>query len=127
MTKRVVETSAPKAGPYSPAIVAGNMVFVSGQIGFSARDGKIVEGGVEAQFRRALDNAAEILAAAGCSLSDVVKVTLYVTDLSHFGSVNSVYGEVFAEDPPARTTIQVSGLPLGAEIEVDLVAVLPAG
>lgn len=127
MTKRVVETSAPKAGPYSPAVIGGGLVFVSGQIGFSPSDGKLAEGGVEGQLRQALENAADILRDAGCDLGDVVKVSVFLTDLTRFAAVNEVFAEVFPEDPPARTTVEVSGLPLGAEIEVDLVAALPAG
>lgn len=123
----MVETSAPKAGPYSPAVISGGLVFVSGQIGFSATEGRIAEGGVEAQLRQALKNAAEILSGAGCALSDAIKVTVFLTDLSHFGDVNKVFGEVFSKDPPARTTVQVSALPLGAEIEVEIVAAIPAG
>ncbi len=127
MTKRVIDTALPKAGPYSHAVAAGGLVFVSGQIGFSPSDGKIVDGGIGPQLRQALENASNILADAGLQLSDVVKVTLYLTDLSQFSSVNEVFGESFPSDPPARTTVQVSALPMGAQVELDLIAAIPAG
>lgn len=122
MTKRIIDSSLPKAGPYSAGVIAGELVFVSGLIGFSPTDGKLAEGGVEAELHQALSNAREVLAGAGCDLSDVVKVTVFLTDLSQFPAVNKVFEESFPSAPPARTTVEVSALPLGAQVEVDLVA-----
>ncbi len=125
MRRRVVATGAPTAGPYSPAVRAGGLVFVSGQVGFSASEGRLREG-LRDQLRQALQNAASVLQGAGCSLADTVKVTLFLCDLSQFSVVNEVFAEFFPEEPPARTTVQVSSLPLGAEVEVDLVAATPS-
>ncbi len=125
MTRRVVGKGVPTAGPYSPAVRAGGLVFVSGQVGFSATEGRLCEG-LREQLRQALHNAARVLETAGCSLADTVKVTLFLCDLSQFSVVNEVFAEFFPEEPPARTTVQVSALPLGAEVEVDLVAAIPS-
>src|SRR5262245_42390818 len=117
---------APRAiGPYSQAIVAGGFAFTSGQIPIDPLTGKLVEGGIEAETRRVLDNLASVLAAAGTSLSHVVKATIYLTALSNFSTVNAVYAGYFPADPPARSTVQVAALPLGASVEIDLVAVVP--
>lgn len=126
MQRTVIQTSkAPKAvGPYSQAIRVGNLVFTAGQIGIDPETGRLREGLLE-QTRQVLQNIAAILEAAGTSLSHVVKTTVYLTDLSAFGEVNAVYGEFFPQDPPARTTVQVAALPLGAQIEIEAVAVVP--
>lgn len=120
----VVDPGGPKAGPYSPAVVSNGLVFVSGQIGFSPETGKLVSDTAEGQLRQAFSNVQRILEAAGTSLDQVVKVTVYVTDLGVFGDVNRVFSEVFPDDPPARTTVEVSALPLGALVELDVVATL---
>ena len=125
--KRIIDTGGPKAGPYSPAVVANGLAFVSGQIGFSQADGKLAGETVESQLRQAFDNTAMLLEAAGCTLADVVKVTVYLVDLSQFQAVNKVFGEVFPQDPPARTTVEVSALPLGALVEIDVVATVTSG
>lgn len=122
--KVIVDPGGPKAGPYSPAVVSNGLVFVSGQIGFSPETGKLVDDSVEGQLRQAFSNVSQILEAAGATLDRVVKVTVYLTDLGAFGDVNRVFSEVFPDDPPARTTVEVAALPLGALVELDVVAAL---
>lgn len=116
---------APSAiGPYSQATRAGNLVFFSGQIPLDPASGELVAGGIEAQARRAFDNLKAVCEAAGGSMDDIVRVGLYLTDLSQFASVNAVMGEYFAQPYPARSTIEVSALPKAAAFEVDAVMVL---
>ena len=117
--------SAPKAiGPYSQAIRAGNLLYTAGQVALDPDSGQLVEGGIEAQTRRVLDNLAAVLAAAGGSLANVVKTTVFMQDLGEFAAMNAVYAEYFKQDPPARSTVQVAGLPRGARVEIECVAVL---
>ena len=116
---------APAAiGPYSQATRAGDMVFFSGQIPLDPASGDLVEGGIEAQARRAFDNLRAVCEAAGGGMDDIVRVGLYLTDLSQFATVNTVMGEYFGQPYPARSTIEVSALPKGAAFEVDAVMVL---
>lgn len=116
---------APSAiGPYSQATRAGNTVFLSGQIALDPATGNPVEGGVEAQARRAFENLKAVCAAAGGSLDDVVRVGLYLTDLGAFAAVNAVMGEYFKAPYPARSTVEVSALPKGVQFEVDAIMVL---
>lgn len=126
MPRQPVSTAdAPAAiGPYSQAVRAGNTVFLSGQIPLDPATGEIVEGDLAAQARRAFDNLRAVCQAAGGSLDDVARVGLYLTDLSRFAVVNAVMAEYFAEPYPARSTIEVSALPKGAQFEVDAVMVL---
>jgi reactive intermediate/imine deaminase len=115
---------APAAiGPYAQATAAGAMVFFSGQIALDPATGEIVEGGIEAQARRAFDNLEAVCEAAGGSLDDIVRVGLYLTDLGQFAAVNAVMAEYFAQPYPARSTIEVSALPKGAIFEVDAIMV----
>jgi 2-iminobutanoate/2-iminopropanoate deaminase len=126
---RELRTSAAPAsvGPYSQAVEHAGLVFVSGQIGLDPATGRLVGGGVEAQTRRALANLRAVLEAAGASLADVVRTTLYLVDLAAFPRVNAVYAEHFASSPrPARSTVQVAALPLGARVEIDAIAVRPS-
>jgi 2-iminobutanoate/2-iminopropanoate deaminase len=117
---------APKAaGPYSHAVVAGGLIFLSGQVPIDPDTGALVESSVGDQTRRCLDNLAVVAAAAGASLEDAVRVGIYVTDVSTFAEVNEAYGTYFQSDPPARTTIGVAALPLGAEVEIDMVLAQP--
>jgi 2-iminobutanoate/2-iminopropanoate deaminase len=117
---------APKAaGPYSHAVKTGGLVFLSGQTPLDPTTGRLVEGDIGDQARRCLDNLAVVAAAAGASLEDAVRMTIYVTDISVFGAVNEAYGSYFESDPPARTTIGVASLPLGAEVEMDAILALP--
>jgi 2-iminobutanoate/2-iminopropanoate deaminase len=125
MKRNIISTkSAPSAiGPYSQAVVAGEFVFVSGQIPLDPATGAMVEGGIEAQTERVMANLAAVLEAAGLGFANVVKATMYLADLADFPAVNAVYARSFPKDPPARATIQVAALPKGARIEIDAVAV----
>ena len=114
---------APRAiGPYSQAVSDGGFVYTSGQVGLDPATGELVPGGFEAQARRVFENLRQVLAAAGCTIADVVKATVYVTDLADFPKLNAIYGEAMGEHRPARTTVQVAGLPKGALVEIDFVA-----
>jgi 2-iminobutanoate/2-iminopropanoate deaminase len=114
---------APKAlGPYSHAVRSGGLVFTSGQIPLDPETGKLVDGPIDAQARRVMENLGAVLGAAGTSFTHVVKTTIYLTNLADFSAVNAVYGTYFPSDPPARSTVQVAALPLGAAIEIEAVA-----
>ena len=125
MTRRAVSTSAaPSAvGPYSQGIATDDLVFCSGQVGFEPTTGELVGGGVEGQCERAIKNLEAILDAGGCTLADVVKTTVFLTDIADFASVNAVYGRFFPDPPPARSTFAVAALPKGALIEIEAIAV----
>ncbi len=120
----IIETDeAPAAvGPYSQAVVAGDLVFVSGQIPLDPATGQLSAGSIEEQTKRVLHNAQAILRAAGCTLDNVCKTTIFLTDLDNFKTVNEVYAGFFNGSPPARSTVQVAALPLGAEIEIEVIA-----
>ena len=126
MRREIVHTDkAPAAvGPYSQAVRVGNLIFTAGQIGIDPATGQLREG-LEAQTRQVMSNLQAVLKAAGADLSTVVKTTIYMIDLSAFKTVNTIYGEYFHESPPARSTVQVAALPLGALIEIEAVAFLP--
>ena len=114
---------APKAvGPYSQAVVSGNFVFVSGQIPLDPETGKMIEGDIEEKTKRVLENVSAVLESVGLSLKNVVKVTVFITDLSNFEKVNKVYSEFFGDHKPARSFVEVSALPKGAEIEIEVIA-----
>lgn len=115
------ETAPAAIGPYSQAIRDGDMIFASGQIPLGL-DGKIVEGGIEAQTKQVLANVAAILQSQDLSLSNVVKTTVFVQDLADFATINAIYEDAFGDHKPARSTIQVAGLPLGALVEIEVVA-----
>lgn len=125
MSHHIIATDrAPAAiGPYSQAVRAGGAVYFSGQIPLDPATGDMVAGDIEAQARRVFDNLKAVCAAAGGTLSDIVRVGIYVTDLGHFATVNSVMAEYFAKPYPARSTIEVSALPKGALVEVDAIMV----
>lgn len=119
---------APAAiGPYSQATRAGDLVFFSGQVPLDPATGNLVEGDIAAHARQAFDNLKAVCDAAGGSMDDIVRVGLYLTDLSQFAAVNAVMADYFSQPYPARSTIEVSGLPRGAVFEVDAMMVLPAG
>ncbi len=124
--RTVISTElAPKAvGPYSQAIRAGGLVFCAGQAAIDPAVGKLIEGDVPAQTRRVLQNISAILEAAGTSPSKVVKTTVFLTDMANFKAMNEVYAEFFPEHPPARSTVAVAGLPLGAQVEIECVALV---
>lgn len=122
--KEVISTDkAPAAiGPYSQAIKINGMLFVSGQIPLNPKTGEIVEGGIEAQTVQVLENLKAILTAAGHSLEDVAKTTVYLTNIQDFATVNGIYAKYFQQECPARVCIEVSNLPKGALIEIDVIA-----
>ena len=123
--KQVSTDHAPGAiGPYSQGIIANGFLFTAGQIALDPKLGKIVEGGVVEQTERVMQNLQEVLKAAGASWGDVVKTTVYLHDLSHFPTVNEIYGKWLGDARPARSTVQVPGLPRGALVEIDAIAVV---
>ena len=123
-TRTTVATeNAPAAiGPYAQAITAGDLVFCSGQIPLDPATNQIVEGGIETQTRRVLDNLAAVLQAAGSSLAQVVKTTIFLADMNDFGTVNMIYGDYFRSEPPARATVQVARLPRDVRVEIEAIA-----
>lgn len=125
MQRQVIRSnSAPAAiGPYSQAIRAGQFVFASGQLGLDPITGKLQDG-VEAQTRQALANVSAVLAASGSSIDKVVKTTLFLANMADFATVNAIYGEHFAHEPPARSTVQVAALPLGGLVEIEVIALV---
>lgn len=123
MLKTICCDNAPKAiGPYSQAIVAGDFVFVSGQIPIDPKTGQLLSGSVGEETRQSIKNIAAILETAGASLAQVVKTTVYLKDMNDFEAMNSVYAEFFAELKPARATVQVAKLPKDVRVEIDAIA-----
>jgi 2-iminobutanoate/2-iminopropanoate deaminase len=117
---------APDAvGPYSHAVKSGGLLFCSGQVPLDPQTGKLVEGSIGDQTRRCLENLQVVAAAAGAMLEDAVRLGIYVTDMSTFSEVNESYGAFFGDGPPARSTVGVAALPLGARVEIDAVIALP--
>lgn len=129
MTRMKIETpEAPAAiGPYSQAVQAGALVFLSGQIPLDPQTGVLVDGGIEAQTRQVMANLGAVLRAAGLDFTNLVKTTIYLVDLDDFAVVNGIYGACFGAIPPARATVQVAALPKGALIEIEGVAVKDGG
>lgn len=127
--KKIVSTDkAPKAiGPYSQAIRIDNLVFTAGQVGLVPATMEIVEGGIEAQTRQVLTNLKSVLEAADSGLNFVVKTTVFLQSMGDFAAMNGVYQEFFPENPPARSTVAVAGLPKGALVEIECVALLNPG
>jgi len=122
----VTADGAPDAvGPYSHAVVSGSLLFCSGQTPLDPATGKLVEGGLEAQTARCLENLSIVCAAAGAELADAVRCGVFVTDMATFAEVNAAYAKWFASEPPARTTIGVAALPLGSAVEIDAIVALP--
>ena len=125
MRQAVSTSSAPKAiGPYSQAIRAGSLLFVSGQVPIDPATGNLVEGDIAAQTRRVFDNIGAILEAAGASFDHVVRTTVYLADMNDFAVMNEVYGTYFSSPAPARATVQAARLPKDARIEIDVIASL---
>jgi 2-iminobutanoate/2-iminopropanoate deaminase len=124
MSRKVLATpQAPAAvGPYSQGVAAAGLVFTAGQIGLDPATGKFVPGGVVEQARRALDNARAVVEAGGATLADVVKVTVFLADMGDFAAFNEVYREFFTADYPARSAVGVAALPVGALVEVEMIA-----
>ena len=123
MTKEIISTeNAPQAiGPYSQAVKTGNLIFISGQIPLDPKTGDVVEGSIEDQANQVLENIKSICEAAGHGLEDIVKITIFLTDLGNFAVVNEVMKKYFSEPYPARATIEVSGLPLGVNVEIEAI------
>lgn len=121
--KTIASDKAPKAiGPYSQAVVVGDLVFTSGQIPLDPATQQMVDGDIRAQTERVMENLSAVLQAAGVSFENVVKSTIFVADLADFAAVNEIYGKRFPRSPPARSTVQVAALPKGARVEIELIA-----
>jgi 2-iminobutanoate/2-iminopropanoate deaminase len=128
MKKIIFTGEAPQAiGPYSQAVRSGRFLFCSGQIPLDPKSGEIVSGDIATQTRRVLDNIGAILRMAGLTFDNVVKTTIFLTNLADFQTVNEVYGSYFKQDPPARSTVQVSALPRGANVEIEVIATAAEG
>lgn len=124
----ITAPNAPEAiGPYVHAVAAGGLLFCSGQIPLDPRTGELAGANAADQAGRCLENLSAVCMAAGGSLGDAVKITIYMTDLSAFAAVNEVYGSFFESDPPARVAVGVAALPRGAQVEMDAVVALPGG
>lgn len=125
MLKKQIQTNAAPAaiGPYSQAVRVGDFIFYSGQIPLEPESGRMVTGGIDEQTRQVMANIRAVLHASGLGFSNVVKSTIYLTDLADFATVNKIYGDCFNDIPPARACVQVAALPKGAAIEIDLIAI----
>ncbi len=126
--RQIIKTGeSPQAiGPYSQAVVAGGLVFASGQIPLDPSTGEFVEGGIAEQTEQVLRNLSKVLEAAGTSLARVVKTTVFLADMNDFAAMNEVYGRFFSEEPPARSTVQAARLPRDARVEIDVIALAGA-
>lgn len=124
--KKIINTkNAPAAiGPYSQAVMAGNLLFMSGQIALVPESGEVIEGGIEEQTQQVLKNMEGVLTEAGLTFADIVKTTVFLTDLADFAIVNGLYGEKFLSEPPARSCVQVAGLPKNVKVEIEAIALL---
>jgi 2-iminobutanoate/2-iminopropanoate deaminase len=122
--KKIIKTNlCPKAiGPYSQAVLVENFMFASGQIGIDPKNGYIVDGGIEAQTRRVMENIKNLLDAAKFQFEDVVKTNIFIIDMDDFNTVNKIYSEYFKKDEPARSCVAIKGLPKGALIEIEIIA-----
>ena len=119
----VPQGGAKPLAPYSPGIVSGDFLYTSGQIGLEPDTQKLVQG-LEAQAKQALENLGAVLEAAGVKFSDLIKVTIFMTDMQDYAAINAIYGEYFDDEPPARSAVQVGALPAGALVEIEAVAAL---
>ena len=126
MERQTVSTQdAPAAvGPYSQAVACGRLMYTAGQLGLDPKTGKLAEGGIQAQTRRALTNIKAILEAAGTTMANVIKTTVFLQDIHDFKAMNEVYAQFFPSEPPARSAVQVAALPLGGLVEIEAVASL---
>ncbi|RJR42934.1 MAG: RidA family protein [Desulfobacteraceae bacterium] len=123
MKKQIRTEKAPKpVGPYSQAIRVGDLLFVSGQVAIDPATGKLSQGGAGEQAAVIMENLKAVLEAEGLEFNDVVKTTIFMTDMADFAEVNKIYGGFFRSDPPARSTVQVAALPLGARLEIEMIA-----
>ncbi|MCA9923561.1 MAG: RidA family protein [Anaerolineales bacterium] len=126
MAKEIIHTNhAPAAvGPYSQGVIAGNLLFTAGQVPLDPATGKLVEGDIAAQTEQVMKNLQAVLAEAGTSFDNVVKSTVFLADINDFAAMNGVYGRYVGENPPARSAFQVAALPLGARVEIEMVALV---
>ena len=126
MNKRVIHTEkAPKViGPYSQAISIGTMVYTAGQVGLDPATMELVPGGIEEQTRQVLANLKNVLDASGTNFGNVIKTTVFLQDMGDFAKMNAIYAEEFNENPPARSTVAVAGLPKGALVEIECIAIV---
>ena len=126
--REVISTSdAPKAiGPYSQGVRANGLVFTAGQVAFDPKTQQIVDGDISAQTERVMQNLSAILTAAGCSMQDVIRSTVFLKNMDDFAAMNAVYAKYFSAAPPARSTVEVSRLPKNALVEIDMIAIAPA-
>ncbi len=123
MRQTIKTPKAPAAiGPYSQAVKANGLLFLSGQIALDPASGQVVEGDVCAQTERVLENLKAVLEASGSGLGQVLKTTVFLADMGDFAAMNEVYGRYFAQEPPARSTVQAAGLPRGVKVEIDVIA-----
>jgi 2-iminobutanoate/2-iminopropanoate deaminase len=124
MSKQMIKSAklAPPVGPFSPAVRINGLVYLSGQVGQDPSTGKLVEGGVERETEQIFAGLGSVLEAAGLSFTDVIRVGVFLTDMASYAAVNSIYARFFHEPFPARTTVAVAALPLGARVEIDLIA-----
>ena len=121
--KRIATSGAPEPiGPYAQAVVGAGLLFASGQIPLDPKTNQLVEGSIEVQTERVLENLMAVLREAGIGPGSVLKTTIYLADMSDFPRVNQVYARYFSEEPPARSTVQAAGLPKGVGVEIDLIA-----
>lgn len=124
----LIADKAPKAiGPYSVGVRSQGLVFTAGQLGLDPATNQLAPGGIEAETRQALTNLSNVLAAGGSSLALALKTTVFLADMAEFKVMNAVYAEFFPVDPPARTTVQAAGLPLGGRVEIEVVALVEGG
>jgi 2-iminobutanoate/2-iminopropanoate deaminase len=125
MKKAIYTEQAPDVvGPYSQGICTGNFLYTSGQVAIDPATGNLIEGGIKEQTRQVMLNLEAVLKAAGTDLSRVIKATVFLVDINDFGSVNETYGSFFSSDPPARSAVQVAALPLGAKVEIEMIAIV---
>jgi len=123
MKQAISSPNAPKAiGPYSPAVRAGQLLFVSGQVPIDPSTGDMIAGDIAVQTRRVLDNVGALLLAGGRSFADVVRTTVFLADMNDFAAMNEVYGKYFSDPYPARATVEVARLPKDARVEIDVIA-----
>ncbi len=128
MKKIISTTDAPSAiGPYSQGVRAGSIIYFSGQIPLDPKTGQLVSGGIDEQTRRVMENVAALLKSQGLGFEHVVKTTIFLASINDFQAVNEIYGSFFKQAPPARTTIQAGGLPRGALIEIEVIAMAGDG
>jgi len=125
MTKQIINTTSAPApiGPYSQAVLSGNTLYVSGAIAIDPANGNMIQADIEAETHQVMKNLGEILKSAGMNYSNIIKATIFVTDLANFAKINGVYGSYFEKEFPSRETVQVSALPKAAHVEISVIAV----